>query len=217
MTAGLGDADRARMSRRGVLALSPDEGIAAFDAARRHGGAHVLAIKLDRSTIEDRPVLSELRSSMSSDVTPNLLQRWVDTVPGMRRSVITHFVDEQAKKVLGLPSSSVIAARQPFNEIGLDSLMAVELRNAIGAALGRPQPATLLFDHPTSASLVDFLVTLADGDGTAAPQRRPEAPAVAASIDAADLSADVHMLAELSEAEAEAFLLAELSSTDHDA
>src|SRR5690606_32385071 len=70
------------------------------------------------------------------------------------------FVVEEASKVLGLPAGTPIGARQPFHELGLDSLMAVELRNAIGAAVGRPQPATLLFDHPTTDSLVEHLLEL---------------------------------------------------------
>jgi hypothetical protein len=44
--------------------------------------------------------------------------------------------------------------------MGLDSLMAVELRNHLGAALGTELPATLLFEHPTVTALVDHLLEL---------------------------------------------------------
>jgi hypothetical protein len=46
----------------------------------------------------------------------------------------------------------------PLGELGLDSLLAVELRNALATALGRPLPATLLFDHPTVDALTDHLL-----------------------------------------------------------
>ena len=208
------DADR--LARHGLLSLSTDDALAAFDAAGRaesNDVAHVLAIALDRDALDDRPVLSGLRAAAPVAESSGLLQQWIDTVAGMRRTVIAAFVDAQAKLVLGLPAASAIPARQPLNEIGLDSLMAVELRNAIGGALGAPQPATLLFDHPTSASLVDHLVAVVEasaGPSAPAPDDGRAAPGPVATTDLA-------MLADLSDDEAEAMLLAELRSTDGEA
>jgi acyl carrier protein len=127
----------------------------------------------------------------------------------MRRTVVAGFVAASARKVLGLPGSAEIPPRQPFQELGLDSLMAVELRNAVGAALGRAQPATLLFDHPTPESLTDHLLSLLPTPDAAAspPPADAAAPTVADAADAADVAA-------LSEAEAEALLLAELGLSE---
>ena len=41
--------------------------------------------------------------------------------------------------------------------MGLTSLMAIELRNRLEAALGRPLSATLAWNHPTIEALIDFL------------------------------------------------------------
>ena len=48
--------------------------------------------------------------------------------------------------------------RSPLQEYGLDSLMAVELRNGIGGLLGRTLPATLLFKYPTLHALAGFVL-----------------------------------------------------------
>ncbi len=46
---------------------------------------------------------------------------------------------------------------KPLNELGLDSLMAIELCNGLGNALGRTLPATLLYDYPTVEVLARYL------------------------------------------------------------
>ena len=79
----------------------------------------------------------------------------------------------------------------------MDSLMAVELRNLLARSLGTALPATLLFDRPTLLALTDYLMGRLELD----------APSVSAAPqpDAA--------VAGLSEDEAEAQLLAELSAS----
>ena len=57
----------------------------------------------------------------------------------------------------------------PLKEIGLDSLMAVELRNALTRSLGQPLPATLLFDHPTLDALAAHLAQRLDLDAEVSP------------------------------------------------
>ena len=51
-------------------------------------------------------------------------------------------------------------ARQPLHELGLDSLMAVEFRNCLSAATGRPMPVTLLFSCPAIDDITEYLADL---------------------------------------------------------
>lgn len=49
--------------------------------------------------------------------------------------------------------------RQRLMEFGVDSLMAVDLRNRLtkGLGLSQPLPATLIFDYPTIETLARYL------------------------------------------------------------
>ena len=74
--------------------------------------------------------------------------------------MLTQFVQEQVALVLGADNPHTIDERTPLNALGLDSLMAVELRNRLGAGLelAKTLPATLVFDYPTIVAITQFLL-----------------------------------------------------------
>ena len=49
------------------------------------------------------------------------------------------------------------SARQPLMAAGLDSLGAVELKNALSERFGVPLPATLVMDHPTPHAIAGYI------------------------------------------------------------
>jgi hypothetical protein len=120
--------------------------------------------------------------------------QWRALAQSQRRDAVLAHLREQALQVLGLGTSTMLEARMPLKEAGLDSLMAVELRNALTRSIGQSLPATLLFDHPSLDALATYLMRHLELMPLAAPV--PDAAAAA--------------LAGLSDAEAEAQLLAEL-------
>jgi acyl carrier protein len=89
------------------------------------------------------------------------LREMIAAAPVNRRAkVMLDHVRSEATRVLGLPASQPLDDRQPLHERGLDSLMAVELRNALGRSLECRLPATLLFDYPTPEALASHLLTV---------------------------------------------------------
>jgi acyl carrier protein len=123
--------------------------------------------------------------------------------PVRRRAILARHLRDVVARVFGLDPSVVEPAR-PLREIGLDSLLAVELRNAIGHAVARSLPATLLFDYPTVDALTDHVLQDVLQVGTSALQ---PAGVTGSNVPAQD---DASNLSELTEEEAEALLLKEL-------
>ena len=99
---------------------------------------------------------------------PKLLQRILEAPPVKRHGLLLDQVKQEAFKVLALDPSYSMDPQQPLREMGLDSLMAVQLRNSLGKALERTLPATVVFDYPSIQALTDFLF------GEVFPSRGPD-------------------------------------------
>jgi acyl carrier protein len=217
MAAG-SDGARNAWRSRGLLPITAETGFAHLRALLERGVAHGVVLPLDPERFFSTPhagvdpgylaaLHAALRGTPAAEpaATPapaSSLQR-LRALPALQRAAALHdLLVQQALAVLGLPAGTPLDARRPLKDMGLDSLMAVELRNALTRAFGQPLPVTLLFDHPTLAALAQHLArrfTLVDAV-TAPPASAPAAHGPS--------HADVEAL---SDADAEALLLAELN------
>jgi hypothetical protein len=153
--------------------------------------AKVIASKArtETSRVEAKPAIS-LRGMLEA------------AAPSRRHGLLRKFVRETACRVLGLTEADCPADGAPLSEVGLDSLLAVELRNVLGRSLGMGLSATLLFDYPSIEALSEFLWN---------ETREAEAPAKKQNVNAkpgarAEGSAVLAEIAELSDAEVELLL-----------
>ena len=71
--------------------------------------------------------------------------------------MVVDLIRRDAARVLGLQNLELLPNHKPLTELGLDSLMAVDLCNGLSNTLGRTLPATLLFDYPTVNALAKYL------------------------------------------------------------
>ncbi|WP_033289321.1 type I polyketide synthase [Amycolatopsis jejuensis] len=167
MTASLSDSDLARLRRSGMPALSPEEGVALFDAALTTGAATVVPARLDLAAVRAQGEVPALlrglirtarRSAAAGQVTAETLaSRLAGLDDAGRDEVLLDLVRSQAALVLGHAGHSGIEPDREFRNLGFDSLTAVEFRNRLNTATGLRLPATLLFDYPTPAELVGYL------------------------------------------------------------
>jgi len=171
-----------RVSSQGISEIDPKRGLQALQKAMNSGLAQLGVTPMDWSLfMKNRPQAAAapffremaaeaqklqqqtsaapVQVSPAAEQEPELLEQLKQAAPNKRRPMITACVQNCASQTLGLAASVVIDRRQPLSEMGLDSLMAVELRNTLGGAVGQSLPATLLFDYPTIDALADYLAT----------------------------------------------------------
>jgi acyl carrier protein len=98
----------------------------------------------------------------------SLVRRLATTPESERESTVLELVRAQVATVLGHPTPETIDTQQTFKALGFDSLTAVELRNRLNTTTGLQLPATLVFDYPTTATLVAYLLAAASPDEAAA-------------------------------------------------
>ncbi|TWP46693.1 hypothetical protein FKR81_35225 [Lentzea tibetensis] len=154
-----------RLQRLGVTPLRPEVATAALRRVLDHDEVFVAVADLDWACVAEagsarpNPLLREIPEFGVSEVPGDdaLRVRLAKAKGAERDGILLDLVRGHAAAVLGHRSISAVGARTPFHDIGFDSVMSVDLRNRLEAATGCKLPASVLFDHPTPAGVVDRL------------------------------------------------------------
>ena len=194
MTGGLDAAGRARLARTGVKALSSAEALQLFDTAMVVDEPVLLAAHIDIKALRGNaavvpplfadlittPTRRRVDDSLAASKSKSALAQRIHGLPeAEQHAVLLDLVRSHIATVLGNTTAEAIDPDRAFQELGFDSLTAVEMRNRLKAATGLALSPTLIFDYPTPSRLASYFRSELAG----VPQEVKAVPAVRVSGD----------------------------------
>jgi polyketide synthase 12 len=174
MAARLSDADRSRMRRRGLVPLAPNDALALLDTALGRPDPLLVPVHLDTSSVgthgeappamlrgmvraAPRPRAAAAAPTGAPSSGTTLEQRLASLPESERERALLDLVRAEIASVLDLGRPESLGPDRPLKDLGLDSLVAVELRNRLQNVTGLRLPSTLLFDYPTPGALATMI------------------------------------------------------------
>ncbi|MBB4676150.1 type I polyketide synthase [Crossiella cryophila] len=188
MTSHLTQADLDRMTRNGFVPITPEAGLTLLEAAQSLAEPVVITTPLDKSALQAQA--TTLPTLYRGLVTPTphprthtpqpqseatLPERLLPLPTPDRKHLLTNLVRTHLAAVLGHDTPADITPDHPFDDLGLDSLTSVELRNRLNKATTLRLPTAIAFEYPSAAELADHLL-----DQLAIPEPNPDTPLLAA-------------------------------------
>ncbi|XUL85489.1 type I polyketide synthase [Streptomyces galilaeus] len=215
------------LTRRGLRLMETGPALMALDRALGRDETATVVVDMDWSLFapaytaaRPRPLLDDLpeaqqalrpRGPAAGDSRPGELRRALLAVePGRRRrDVLVDRCQREVGRVLRLEPARVNVT-VPLTGMGLDSLMALEVKKGLEAAVGVALPATLAWRYPTIDALAPFLAErMGIPLDTTATDSSPTAPPDAAAPAEPELDVEA-----LSDDDVEALLLQRLESLE---
>ena len=201
---GVSGAERRSFAQAGLLPMRTEDALDALGRLAGAPAAQVMVASVDWGALiglyelkRPRSLLAELRTRPAAAPALAARPRVADLAARLdglsaeaRRDLLAAHVRGEAATVLGL-SETRIDPEQGLFDMGMDSLMAVDLKTRLEAAIGHRLPSTLTFNYPTVAALAGYLADEVRGldpaPGSSAP---PAATPEAAAASRDDLSED---------------------------
>ncbi|WP_006241768.1 type I polyketide synthase [Mycolicibacterium tusciae] len=176
-SAGMADEDaRAQLDRRGVRTLPPADALAGMAdlmaASSSQETAQGVVARIDwgrflpiylqtgpRSFLAElaREVGDSTPSSSGSSGTTRLVEQLTLAPVQQRKKLVVEYLRNAVAEVT-LTDAAEIREEAGFFDLGMDSLMAVELRRRLEHAVGKELPATLAMDYPGITNVADYLL-----------------------------------------------------------
>ncbi len=169
MSLGLDSHAQKRRAAQGVDLIRPSEGMMIFEQllSNRPVQIGVLPINWKRYSqhLDGKPAQSILRqlvkvqSQTAQAPTSVVVFEKLKTAPENERESILHqYAQQQVVKTLGLDPSKPFDTQRILADIGMDSLMAVELKNKIDSDFGMNIPVSYFLEKATVAGLAKMLL-----------------------------------------------------------
>ncbi|MEV5646580.1 beta-ketoacyl reductase, partial [Streptomyces flaveolus] len=174
--------------RQGVTALTTEQALHLLDTTLTANHPHTIPLRLDLGAVRreaersgEVPALfrglvrARQRRAGAAAAAPGALRDRLLALPEEERHAsVLEVVRREVAVVLGIADAASVGAKQVLKDLGIDSVMAVELRRRLSAETGVSLPATLAFDYPTPTAiaglLLDKLALGGAGSGASAPR-----------------------------------------------
>ncbi len=169
MAARLSDGDQARLEAYGLRPMTPEHGLALLGRLLAGGYTQAIVLPVDWRRFGQalpgwrrRSLLRELLPAAtpveSGAATTGMMRETLRRLAAPEQlEELKHLLTEQVCDVLGLAHSHLVDPRRGFFQLGMDSLMGVELQQRLQRLLGVDLPATTIFDYPSVESLAGYL------------------------------------------------------------
>ena len=172
---------RELLERMGIATLTPRQTLATLSRLLGSGLPQAAVVKLDWSVFKElfdgrsqgslfeRISTPERDRNNAAPADAPLVESLLRAGAGRRRFLVGHLQQEVAG-ILGFPEGRLPDPRQGFFQLGMDSLMAMDLRKHLVRDLGRDLPAALVFDFATAEDLAGALLEIMGAEPIAAPE-----------------------------------------------
>ncbi len=194
----------AYLAQSGLRRMEPAAALRAMGSLLRDSIPWAAVMAIDPAQMRERartmPVVERISGSVRvQGAVREAGVSLAEAPPQKRKEICERHIRETVREVLGMGQHVPLDEKQPLRDLGIDSLLAIELRNRLSSLFRLNLPSTLAFDCPTTAAIRDYIHAAVAGvdSGAAAKPRTVPHQATAA-------------IAEMSEEEAEAELLKEL-------
>ncbi len=109
--------------------------------------------------VQDVQSQNAIQPKAKAEAVPPLRQQIAGKNAAERHRLVVAQVKQAAAQVLGMPVARLTDTQQGLFDMGMDSLMSVELKGMLETAVGQTLPSTLTFNYPTIDDLAEFLDT----------------------------------------------------------
>ena len=172
MAASLNSRNKARLTAQGLTTIAPEQGLQILERVLGQTLAQVGVLPFELSVFKQQlssgrqlSLLSELvreespqeESEQVSAQRNELLQRLKEAPATERQQLLMAYLQGKVAKVLGLPSSD-LDIQQSLQDLGFDSLMAVDLTSMIRTELQVDVPIRAFIEDPSIANLAALLI-----------------------------------------------------------
>jgi acyl transferase domain-containing protein/acyl carrier protein len=189
------EAARAQLDRRGVRTLSPADALAGMAelmvASSGQGTAHGIVARIDWASFlplyqvaGKRSFLAQLQREVPESAaapaqsgSTRLVEQLTIAPAQQRKKLVVDYLRDVVAEVTRVDAAD-IRDEAGFFDVGMDSLMAVELRRRLEQAVGKELPSTLAMDYPRLVDVADYLL----GDVLSISAQAPGAQASAKSV-----------------------------------